>query len=72
MIAYGMGRPSRFMMRALCPRIQETDRRMAKEPATPALNQEDVAVLLATLRKSGRPMTTAELVATLRDAATKR
>ncbi len=45
---------------------------MAKEPATPALNQEDVAVLLATLRKSGRPMTTAELVATLRDAATKR
>jgi hypothetical protein len=44
---------------------------MAKETATLELNTEDVATLLATLRKSGRPMTTAELVAALRDAAAK-
>lgn len=72
MIAHGMGCPSRFLVRALYPQIQETDRRMAKESATPALNQEDVAVLLTTLRKGGRPMTTAELVTVLRDAAAKR
>lgn len=44
---------------------------MAKETA-PALNSEDIAVLLETLRRSGRPMTTAELVAALREAAASR
>lgn len=45
---------------------------MAKETAPPALNSEDIAVLLGVLRKSGRPMTSAELVAALREASTNR
>lgn len=44
---------------------------MAKETGTPELNSEDIAVLLETLRSSGQPMTTDELVAALRAAANR-
>lgn len=44
---------------------------MAKESTPPTLNSEDIAVLLEALRRSGRPMPTAELVAALRDAASR-
>ena len=45
---------------------------MANETRPPELNSEDIAVLLAALRSSGRPMTTEELVAELRKAAANR
>ncbi|MDQ4045626.1 MAG: hypothetical protein M3173_09300 [Chloroflexota bacterium] len=45
---------------------------MAKESVMPGLNSEDVAALLEALRRSGRPMTTAELVAVLRQASANR
>ena len=45
---------------------------MAIESATPELNSEDIAALLEALRKSNRPITTAELVAALREAAANR
>ena len=44
---------------------------MANESTPPALNSEDIAVLLEALRRSGRPMSTAELVDALRDAVNR-
>ncbi|HEV2127962.1 MAG TPA: hypothetical protein VGR22_05015 [Thermomicrobiales bacterium] len=72
LIAHGMGCPSRFVVRILFPEIQETKRRMANKSATPALNSEEIAVLRDALRATSRPMTTAELVSALRQAAANR
>jgi hypothetical protein len=44
---------------------------MAQETGTPQLNSEDIATLLKALRDGGRPMTTEELVAALRAAASR-
>ncbi|MBA2758780.1 MAG: hypothetical protein H0U38_03725 [Chloroflexia bacterium] len=42
---------------------------MAKDTQMPELTRDDVAALIDILRKAGRPMTTDELVAALREAA---
>ncbi len=64
------GHPSRFVVR--CPRSIYTRRHqtdMAKDTQMPELTRDDVAALIDILRKAGRPMTTDELVAALREAA---
>ncbi len=45
---------------------------MAKDTQTPELTREDIANLLEILRNAGRPMTTEELVAALRDSTAQR
>ncbi len=44
---------------------------MANETRTPELNSEDIAALIEALRQHGRPMSTSELVAALRAAASR-
>ena len=53
--------------RSIYTRRHQTD--MAKDTQMPELTRDDVAALIDILRKAGRPMTTDELVAALREAA---